>query len=243
MRNHTCHVNGAVAGHMASFDALGHIIDGGVPAAGITLAQATGLVASGGFRDSIVTTTELTTAGWVWDNQQTATLTQGSLGVIMVPDPSAAIDLNQQVLAVPSASYQLTVRFTYDGDALNYRYMFCGWKEDTGNGHKMQFITHDSRNVYCSYVFNMTDEKTISAATAYGSYGSPSVYLRVKETGGTVYFYRSISGETWVEIYSVAKAAGFLGAAGYNYLCFGVGEDSNSAAYNAHISHFKLENI
>lgn len=194
---------------------------------------------------AVLTVADITSA-WSWENQGATTLTQGTDGVYLGVPASAIVDLRQLAQAVPSLSYQLTVRFYYEGDDSNYRYCFAGWKDALGAAGNLQVVTHDRRNSYVTYRFDMADEKTITTAVAYHTTQlTPVMSLRVKETAGNIYMYRSMSGFGWYLVYSVAKAAGYLttAGAGYNYLVFGAGVDTTSVATTWGITECTLENV
>lgn len=81
-------------------------------------------------------------------------------------------------------------------------------------------------------VSNWTNSTTFSvfvaqlnAAPASGT-GSGYVWLKVRDDGTNVYFYLSPDGQNFVQLYTIAKASGFLGASGYSRVCLGVDMDN-----------------
>lgn len=51
-------------------------------------------------------------------------------------------------------------------------------------------------------------------------------WFKISDDGTTVHFYESNEGVVWDQLYSVAKASGFLGTSGYNQ----IGLDVNGEA-------------
>jgi hypothetical protein len=48
------------------------------------------------------------------------------------------------------------------------------------------------------------------------------VWLKLKDDGTNVIFYYSVDGVTWVNLYQVAKSAGYLGSSGYTNIFWGI---------------------
>lgn len=193
---------------------------------GITQAQVVGLVSTGGLDDTIVTSAALAAAGWAWDNQGGATLTDGPKGVSMYVPNNAGDALRQQVLAVPAAPYTLTLRLAHNGDLSNWRHFFVGWKSATGAAGKLELLTLYLAAAGMSIDrFYMTNETTYGANTLYLTpWSSRAFYFRVKESGGNIYYYYSQEGNSWYQIDTFAKGAkapSGLGVNDYNYLVFG----------------------
>lgn len=71
-------------------------------------------------------------------------------------------------------------------------------------------------------VSNYTDVTTWSANINTSWFANaPTVFLKIRHNGTTVYFQASSDGVNFATIYSVAAASGFLGSSGYSNAFFG----------------------
>jgi|GEM_PF-4047812 len=185
---------------------------------GLTSGQVVGLVASGGLNYSIVTLGDL--AGWAWENQGGATLTQEARGVLFTIPGSASDNIRQLYLAPPSTDYQLTVRYNMETfPQSQFKFGGIGHKDALGAAGKLDLWNFDGRGDVQLINAQYSDQTTFASQTAgTTNLFAHDIWLRMKVQGGSIYYYYSRGGEMWTLQRSYALVAGYLGAAGYNYL-------------------------
>jgi hypothetical protein len=185
---------------------------------------------------------------WTWQNQGSATLTDGELGIpsLYVPTTAPADNIRHLVKAVPSSSYQLTAKLSFTGPKANYYQAFIGWKAATGAAAKLELLAIKAENIGVVPIsrFHWTNETTYSAATNLAErLQQNNFYFRIKETGGNIYLYYSTMGSSWKLLETYAKGAKFLGVGDYNYLVIGGNTVNSSKPCYIDIHYCKLENI
>jgi hypothetical protein len=183
---------------------------------------------------------------WTWQNQGSATLTDTQLGAALYIPGSVAANVRQIVKAVPSSSYQLTVRLAYNGIPVNFQRMYVGWKAALGAAAKLELIAVNMAvGTYAEIQeFRWTNETTYSASTLYRkTIMTQRPWIRIKETGGNIYIYYSNSGNSWYQLITYAKGARFLGVGDYNYLVIAGDNDGTSSDHTIDILNCKLEAV
>jgi hypothetical protein len=191
---------------------------------GCTIDQATGLVASGGLRDSIVTVAG-DLALWAWDNQGGSTMTQGVKGVEFYFPASGSIDFRNLVLAAPTPPYTLTLGMSILTQEANYKTIMAGWKAGLGGAQKLEVYTLDNRtSMSFRYMHLATETGGVPAEGDLLTYlFTHGMYWKLQDTGTLIKASMSYDGVQFMEMVShvYASPAGYLDTGGYNYLCFG----------------------
>jgi hypothetical protein len=185
-------------------------------------------------------------SSWTWQNQGSATLTDGELGVARMYIPGSASNSFRHIAkAVPAAPYQLTVQFTYNGDAVPFRHGFIGWKVALTATDKLEMHGYNWSDGGVATVWHKWGNET-----SYSSEGDGRVFIeghsaffRIKESGGNIYVYYSENRNSWHLIESYAKGAKYLGAGEYNYLFIGGNQSGTSNPFYMDITYFKLESL
>ena len=174
-------------GHLAVFDTDGyHIKDGGV-------------VPTGG--SSIYTPPP--TTGWSWVNQGPATLIEADDRIAISVPAGTTSDLRCRIRAVPSTPYVLTAYF--EAEIAVTAYPNSGLVlYDSASGKFITFQVSSGGPMY--YLVQYYNAATNGfAATAYIlAMVDRRVWFRVTDDGTTRSFLYSISGDTWMPLFSHA---------------------------------------
>ncbi len=195
---------------------------GGAGAAGATGATgATGAAgAAGASAWPGVTLTRPVLASFTNHNPGTATIIDTGAGIYITDAASAGQVIHSLYVAAPATPYTFTALVQPLLQNTNNSSMGIGFRSSAG---KYQFIAYEGGaggsgiSIMC-----FDDDATFnSRATNIGwPLANTPLWLRITDDGTNVKFFMSPNGVNFVQLYTVAKASGFLGATGYNQCCF-----------------------
>lgn len=124
--------------------------------------------------------------------------------------------------AAPTPPYTITACIAAAGGG------FCmlGWTDGT----KEQFIYNDrsNGNILVQANTNHLTWNSTQATLTYRIFDN-IMWWRIKDDGTNVSFWWSVDGTNFVQAYTVAKASGYLGAAGYSQIMAGFAGGTNAA--------------
>lgn len=168
-------------------------------------------------------------------NIGTATAADNALGFgVLIPASAATGQLVGIAGAAPSAPYELTalVSAVVTGGG-NNSFAF-GWYDGT---NKLQVLEGRASNaVVIGLDVQNWNSPTSYAGSAFGEVASslPALFwLKLADDGTNISFSVSADGGLYLPLYSVAKAAGFLGSSGYSNFFIGYQPQSGAAAIGA----------
>jgi hypothetical protein len=103
--------------------------------------------------------------------------------------------------------------------------MAIGWTDGT----KLHVVQYQNGNLLVSRYTNSTtfSANDFSSGQTYAQLPMAPMWFRIKDDGTNVFFYWSTDGANFQQLYTVAKASGFLGGSGYSNVLFGA--NSNGA--------------
>lgn len=154
-----------------------------------------------------------------WVNKGGATVAELPIGLSIHAPASATENLRILKKAAPAAPYEITARVKLMSPTGNYFSVGIGWR-DPGTG-KLETAALDSQSAMQVGVFRRSDPQTwVSETVAYNTTYWREVWLRIADDGTNRICSFSLDGENFIAFDSVAKAAGYLGAAGYAEIVF-----------------------
>lgn len=161
-----------------------------------------------------------------WLNQGSAAVADSAAG-ICITDTSGggAQRLRGRIKAAPATPYTVKALVSFSGQG-NSDYCGIGWYDGTNKLHVIGPHYFNGWLILVGKLNSPTSYNSNDQATGSGQ--GPMVWLKLGDDGTTVTFSYSYDGENFVTLASVAKATGFLGAAGYSNLVF-FGNAQNSA--------------
>lgn len=180
--------------------------------------------------------TQANTGLLTWDNQGTTVLAEIAGGIeLTIP---ARAGFGALYKAAPATPYKVTSRIDHFGGTSNGMYSMLGWGMTTQPWYQFAFfrldgvigVLHCTNSAFGGLVFDVT--KT--------AYGWGPVYLQIEDDGVNVHFRYSSNGVIFWTMYSVAKAAGFLGATGYDRVALSV-TNTVAGTTQAHVSEYVQE--
>ena len=156
----------------------------------------------------------------------TATLTDSSIGPVLVETTLSTDQLELATIAVPSTPYVIDAVLNFSGCSLagQYTSIAIGWT-DGAKIQSMQFsVSAAASTPLRTNVLNWTSSTVQSGpVVAFDMYWSPlAIYVRLADNGTNVTFSTSNDGVNFVQLYTVAKASGFLGSSGYANVGWGL---------------------
>lgn len=188
---------------------------------------------SGGLFSSLLSTTPTaaSTGFTTWVNQGgTATRTDLSTGLGIFETTSQAGDQwRELVQSAPTAPYTITALIFYNSLSTGTSAAGgIGWRDSASGKIQLATLRFNSTNWQYAVV-NYTNPTTFSG-TAAGNFNSAPNYawFKIRDDGTNVTFSISQDGAQWMQAYTVAKSSGFLGATGYNQLCYALDANGNN---------------
>ncbi len=155
-----------------------------------------------------------------WLNQGSATVTDSAVGITMnVPPGGASTHISGRFMAAPTPPYKITSLIAET--RLGISQVGIGWYDGSSKLHLMAY-TNNSSGVPYLFVgkFNSaTSFNALDVQTSPNAVAQP-IWLQVQDDGTNVSFWFSQDGANFLQLFSVVKASGWLGASGYNDLIF-----------------------
>jgi hypothetical protein len=156
-----------------------------------------------------------------WLNQGSATVTDSAVGVcIDAPTSGTAVNTVGRYGAAPTPPYKITALVAATRASNNYNSVGIGWYDGTNKLHVLSYTLNGGGAPY--FVINKMSSPTVYVApadyiSATNAFAQP-IWLQIGDDGTTVSFSFSQDGTTFLPLFSVAKASGYLGASGYSNL-------------------------
>lgn len=157
-----------------------------------------------------------------------ATFTDGATGIaITAPANASAHGISYVTKAAPSTMTRTATALIALAMDLtnNYAQVAFGYSDGT----KLQVLAFTTTPSVAGFSLGMgdyTNKTTLTTAPiTFGSSAkalAPVIWLQIQDDGTNVHYLTSTDGATFVQCYTVAKSAGFLGSAGYANVVFGI---------------------
>jgi hypothetical protein len=192
-------------------------------AGSITIAATGGQGGTGLYRQVMsATPTSASTGLTNWLNQGSATVSDSAVGLnITAPSSGSSANASARFMAAPSTPYTITALIAATRDSNNYSGVGIGWYDGSNKLHLLSYIIQGGGAPFL-------EVEKWNSATSWNSndYGtnknafSQPIWLRIRDDGSNVSFAFSQDGANFLQIFTVAKASGWLGASGYSNVIF-----------------------
>jgi hypothetical protein len=170
-----------------------------------------------------------------WLNQQSATIMDGETGLILA-GALAANHISGRTRVVPGTPYNIDVLLDWESITNNPTGAYgpmIGWTDGT----KIQAFTkfNGSGNSQILHVLSyatVTSGSSAAAVNASVTAVSRQQWLRIGDDVTNVHFALLPGGShsAAIDLFTVAKASGYLGASGYSSLFFGINRNAGQAS-------------
>ena len=191
-------------------------------AGSIAVAKTSPTAGSGLYRQVMSPTpTSASTGLAAWLNQGTSVVTDSATGVNLTAPPSATTNLSGRYVTAPTAPYAITVLLGATRNSSNGSMAGIGWYDGTAKLQVLSYETNASSSPLLAVrqFASPTTAPGVNAAS-FANWFSEPIWLRVRDNGTNVSFAFSQDGVNFLDLYSVAKSSGYLGATGYSNLIF-----------------------
>jgi hypothetical protein len=155
-----------------------------------------------------------------WLNQGGATANDRATGISISAPSNSGDAIRGRYKAAPATPYTIKALVGVTCSPANFNSAGIGWYDGTNKSEILLLIYNGGWKLQ---IVKMSTP-TSNAGDDYGAQlvmGNP-LWMRIRDDGTTIDFGWSISGDDddFVTLYSVAKASGYLGAAGYSNVMF-----------------------
>lgn len=168
------------------------------------------------------TPTSASTGLTTWLNQGSATVTDSAVGMcIDAPTSGTSTNLSGRYMAAPTAPYTITALIAATRASTNFSGVGIGWYDGSAKLHLLSYSINSGGGPYL-LVNKWNSVTSFSAAdfTSLNSTYAQPIWLQVSDDGTNVSFRYSQNGSEFLQLFSVAKSSGFLGASGYSNVVF-----------------------
>jgi hypothetical protein len=189
----------------------------------ITVTATSGLPGAGVYRQVMsATPTSSGTGLTTWLNQGSATVSDSAVGICLTaPTSGTSTNLTGRYMAAPTTPYTFTALIAATRMSTSFAGTGIGWYDGSA---KLHVISYSINNGALPYLLvNKWNSVTSFSASDYTSnqnaFAQP-IWLQISDNGTNVSFRFSQDGYNFVQVFSVAKSSGFLGASGYSNVIF-----------------------
>jgi len=170
-----------------------------------------------------VTPSAATTGLSTWLNQGSATVTDSAVGVsIDSPSSGASTDsVKARYKTAPSTPYTITTLIAATRNSTTFSGVGIGWYDGTNKLHVINYDINNGGSPRLE-VQKWTNPTTWSAndLTSQTNAFAQPIWLQIKDDGTNASFGFSQDGANFLQLFSVAKSSGHLGASGYTNVIF-----------------------
>jgi hypothetical protein len=190
----------------------------------ITIAATGGQGGTGLYRQVMsATPTSAGTGLTNWLNQGSAVVTDSPVGV-SINAPSSSVDnITGRYMAAPTPPYTITALIAATRNSSSFNSVGIGWYDGTNKLHLLTYTTNNGGVPFfqVSKYNSPTSFNGVDLNSASNAFAQP-VWLQISDNGTNVSFAFSQDGANFLQLFSVAKSSGFLGAGGYNNVILSV---------------------
>lgn len=178
------------------------------------------------------TPTAASTGLSTWLNQGTASVADGTAGIVLTVPAAAGDSLRARSKASPSTPYTISALVAIEASNETFQLAGIGWYDGT-KLHTIHMTYNGSWNLE---VGKWTTATAFSAAdvSATPRPGPGRIWLQIADDGTNAIFRVSSDGATFRDVFSVAKASGFLGSSGYSNVVFFANRNNTTGTSTAY---------
>lgn len=180
--------------------------------------------AAGGLFSEIMSSapTAAGTGFGTWLNQGSATVADAATGIALniTSGNGSAHVVHGRLATVPATPYTKTALLLLEHNGLQYSAAGVGWSDGT-KIHAAFFQNEGGTQLTVQETTWATASSTPSFPGTATKQWNSHVWLRLADNGTNVTLDYSLTGVIWTNVFTIAKASGFLGASGYtNFIYF-----------------------
>ena len=169
-----------------------------------------------------------------WYNQGSSTVSDTAAGILITAaNGGGNPSLRGRTKTAPTAPYTIEAKFTGPlGPFGSFPHVGFGWTDGT-KAHVIDLLYDTSNHYWKAEVTEWTNATTFSAASSGAEgyvVGGNSIWAKLEDDATNVKISLSYDGVNYHQLYSVAKASGFLGGSGYTNILFEVNHTGSSGA-------------
>lgn len=175
-----------------------------------------------------------------WLNQGGASVADRATGIsINAPTSGGGIQIRGRSKVVPATPYSVRALLSITSQPTQDTAIHFGWHDGT-KLHPFTFGYLAATRYLGVIIQRYTNVTTFSANEAFTwpvtLSAPPFMWLRLKDDGTTVFFQKSVSGDDndFIDLFSIAKASGFLGSGGYSNIFFGTNAANSQTIATLH---------
>ena len=192
-------------------------------AGSITIAATGGQGGTGLYRQVMSATPTAASTGLNnWLNQGTAIVSDSAVGIAMtVPARGTGTNVIGRFMAAPTPPYTITALIAATRNSNSVNQVGIGWYDGSSKLHTVAYAINNGGVPYLFVAkFNsVTSFNALDVQSNINAFAQP-IWLQLKDDGTNVTFSFSQDGANFLQLFSVAKASGWLGASGYNDVVF-----------------------
>lgn len=197
----------------------------------VTIA-ATG-TAGGGLYSQVMsaTPTAANTGLSQWLNQGSATVADSAVGISITTPSSSGPNLIGRYKAAPATPYTVTALVSSTRNTSTYAGIGIGWYDGSAKLHTLSYATNNggTPNLAVNRWNSVTSWNSNDFTSQNNAFSQP-LWLQIKDDGTNISFAFSNDGANFLQLYSVARSSGWLGAGGYSNIVF-FGNPQGSYSY------------
>lgn len=189
----------------------------------VAIAAGASTTASGLYRQVMSATPSSASTGLInWVNQGTAVLIDSAIGLSIDAPPSGNVARGVGLFkAAPTPPYTIRALIAATRNSNSFSGVNLGWYDGTSKLHVLGYDTNGGgAAVFRLWRWNSpTSPFAANFNSALNGFSQP-IWLQLQDDGTNVSFGFSQDGANFLNLFSIAKSSGFLGANGYRNLIF-----------------------
>lgn len=155
-----------------------------------------------------------------WLNQGSATIADTAAGICLRGPSTGTASFIGRYKAAPATPYTITAKIAVAANPTNFIAVGIGWYNGTDKLHLLEFMQDTGWKVKVEKWSSAT-AGSVGADFAGNAGEFQPIYLQLNDDGTNAKFRISHDGVNFLEVFSIAKASGYLGGSGYTNVIFG----------------------
>jgi hypothetical protein len=157
-----------------------------------------------------------------WLNQGSATVTDSAVGIAMaLPAAGSGTHITGRFMASPTPPYKITALIAAMRNSGSTNQVGLGWYDGSNKLHLLAYATNAGGAPYLFVgKFNSTTSFSAFDMQSNTNAFAQPIWLQIQDDGTNVSFSFSQDGANFLQLFTVAKSSGWLGATGYNDIIF-----------------------
>lgn len=193
-------------------------------AGNITISATGGGGGSGGLYRQVMSAITPTSAGTGltnWLNQGSATVSDSATGLTISAPYSSSENIAGRYMPSPPTPYTITVLIAATRNSNTYNNVGIGWYDGSSKLHLLAYILQNGGSPFIEFEKwnSVTSWNSNDFGSSVNAFSQP-IWFRISDNGTNISAAFSQDGANFLQVYSVAKSSGWLGASGYSNVVF-----------------------